>query len=110
RVVDAADAFERVVVETLHAETDAVDAGVAIASERAVLDRAGIRLQRNLDVRRERESLRDAIENLRDAIGRKQARRAAAEKDALQRAAVRQRQILIEVGEQRRHVFGLRNR
>ena len=45
-------------VEALRAERDAVDAGGAIVGEAAALDRAGVRFQRDLGVRRERAAAR----------------------------------------------------
>ena len=48
--VDAAEPPEHGVVETLHAKRQAVDAGLAVVVEAAVLDRAGIGLERDLDI------------------------------------------------------------
>ena len=84
-------ALQRGVVERLHAERDAVDAGGAIAAEALRLDAAGIGLQRDLGIRRDRPVSRDRIEDCADRRRLHQRRRAAAEEDAGDGAAGRQR-------------------
>ena len=110
RVVDAADALERSIVETLHAETDAVDAGTTVIRKRPMLDRAGIGFLRDLDARREIQPRADAVQDARDSVRREQARCAPTEKNRLQFAPLRQRQVLIQVAQQRSDVLFLRQR
>ena len=90
-VMDAPERLQRGVVERLHAERDAVDAGGAIAAETLRLDAAGIGLQRDLGIGRDVPQSRDRIEHRADRAGLHQRGRAAAEEDAGDGAARRQR-------------------
>ena len=70
------------VVQRLHAERDAVDAGGAVAAEALGLDRRRVGFQRDLDRRPARPVRRDGVEHGADRLRLHQRRRAAAEEDA----------------------------
>ena len=103
-VVDAAQPCQAAVVETLDAEAQPVDAGLPVVPEASVLGGAGVGLECDLGIGREAQARRGAFEEPGDRRGRKQARRTAAEEHAVHRAAPDQRQVLIEIGQQRIHV------
>ncbi len=73
---------ELCVVEALHAERYAVDAGGAVPGEAAALDGARVGLHGDLDVRRERQHARQAFEQTAERIRREEARGATAHEDA----------------------------
>ncbi len=100
-VVDAAQAPERVVVEGLDAEADAVHPGRAVAVEAAVLGGAGVGLQRHFQVRREPQPRAGLLQEAVDRLGREQAGGAAAEEHAADHPAPDQRQVLVQVADQR---------
>src|SRR5690242_8280358 len=75
-----AERFQCVVVERLHAERDAVDAGGAITLEACRLDAGGVSLERYLDVLGDRPVLGDGLEN-RANRGRLHQRRGATAKE-----------------------------
>ena len=79
--VDAAERREVKVIETLRPQRHAVDPGVAILGERAVLDRAGVRFQRNLETGSDRQQLACPLQDRGDGLRGEQARRAPAEED-----------------------------
>ena len=117
--VDAAQPLQLVVVEALHAERDAIDAGGKVAVEAAVLDRAGVGFQGDLGIRGQRQALSHAVEQAGDQFRREQAGRAAAEKHTDYRPvdprATFQRRgevraVGIEVGQQMIDVVGVRRR
>ena len=89
--MQAAQRFQRGIVERLHAERDAVDAGCAIAAKPRRLDAGRIGLQRDLDIGGDAPVLADRIEDRADGLRLHQRRRAAAEKDRRHRAARRAR-------------------
>ncbi|MEY9462001.1 hypothetical protein ABH973_002414 [Bradyrhizobium ottawaense] len=66
RAVQAAQRFQRGIVERLHAERDAVDAGGAIAGKARGFDAGRIRLQRHLDIAGDGPVLADRIEHRAD--------------------------------------------
>ena len=69
-------------IEALRAERDAIDASGTVLGEGTALDRAGICLEGDFGIRRQRE-LRGALPRAgTDRARREQARRAPAEKDA----------------------------
>ncbi len=78
-VVDAAERLQLRGVEALDAERQPVDAGRAEAGELLALEGAGIRLQRDLGVGRQRHAGADAGEQAVDRRRREEARRAAAD-------------------------------
>ena len=88
------------VVEALHADRDAVDAGVAEAAEARRLDRAGVRFERDLGAGLERQARAHAGEQRVDRLGREQARRAAADEDADQPPPPDRRQQRLQVEQQ----------
>ena len=81
RAVQSSQRLQRGVVERLHAERDAVDAGCAIAAKPRCLDAGRIGLQRHLDIAGDAPMLADRIEDGADGLRLHQRRRAAAEKD-----------------------------
>ena len=112
--MDAPEAFQFVVIETLHAERDAVDPGGQVAVETAVLDRAGVGFQGDLGAGGQWQALAHAIEQARDQLRRKQAGCAAAEKDTEDGAAFQRRgeirAVGVEIGQQAVDVVGVRRR
>ncbi len=74
------------IVERLHAERDAIDAGGAIAAEALSLDAGGVGFERDLDIGIDRPGPADRIEDRADRLRLHQRRRAAAEEDARHRA------------------------
>ena len=86
--VDPAQPGQRLVVEALRAQGEAVDSCLAVTFRIAALHRSRVGLQRNLGLRAQRESFRDRVDQRRDLRWRKQARRAAAQEHADQRPAV----------------------
>jgi hypothetical protein len=117
--MDAAEPLQLVVVEALHAEGNAVDAGRQIAVETAVLDGAGIGFQRDLGIGSQRQALAYAIEQALDQLRREQAGRAAAEEHADYRPAdagqafercAKIDTIGIQIGQQMVDVVGVRRR
>ena len=87
RGVQPAELLQRRIVERLHAERHAVDAGRAIAAKARRLDAGGIGFERDLDVGRDGPVLADGVEDRADGLGLHQRRRAAAEEDARYGAA-----------------------
>ena len=107
-VVDAAEPFQAAVIETLDAEAEAIDAGVAVALEAAVLGGARIGLQGDFAPRGEAQPRTGALQEAVDEFRRHQARGTTAEKHRLHGAAPDQRQVEVEVGQQRIDVGGER--
>ena len=99
--VDTAQAFKETVVEALHAHAQARDAGLAESLEAILLEGAGIGLERDLGVGFEAQQRTDVGQQAVDRVRREQARRAAADEDAVHAAAPDQRQAGLEVGAQR---------
>ena len=96
-VMDAAERLQRGVVERLHAERDAVHAGAPIAAETLRLDARRVRLQRHLRIGRDMPAVRNRIENRTHRAGQHERGRAAAEEDARDGAARRQRREMAEL-------------
>ncbi len=92
--VAAAEGAQVRVVERLHADRDAVDAGVTVAAKAAGLDAGRVRLQRDLGVRLDRPARGDRLEDRADGGRRHQRRRAAAEEDRAHLASRRQRRAM----------------
>ena len=103
-VVDAAQALQAAVVETLDTDAQAIHARRAIALEAAVLGGAGVGLQGDLGPGCEAQPRARTLQEAVDAHRREQAGGAATEKYRVHRAAPDQRQIEVEVGQQRVHV------
>ena len=89
RRVQASELLERRIVERLHAERHAVDAGGAVAAEALGLDAGGIGLERHLGAGRDGPVLRDGVEQRAHGRRLHQRRRAAAEEDGGDGAARR---------------------
>jgi hypothetical protein len=106
-VVHAADAREHRVVEALHADRQPRHAGAAVGAETLALEGAGVGLQRDLAAGLERQPRADVGQQAVDGRRREQAGRAAADEDAVPRAAPDQRQRGLEVGAQRVQVARL---
>src|ERR1041384_5425775 len=80
--MDPAERVEHAIVEALHADGDAVHAGAAEAAEARRLDGAGVRFERDLGLRVEREPRAHAGEQRVDRLRREEARGAATDEDA----------------------------
>ena len=91
RTVNAAECFQVVVVETLDAERQPIDAGGAKAGELFGFDGAGIGFQRDLGLRRQHGKCAEGGDQFVDGSGREQAGRAATEKNRLHRPPPDQR-------------------
>ena len=91
RAVQPAQRFQRGIVERLHAERDAVDAGRAIAGKARGLDTGRVGLERDFGIGGNVPVLADRIENGADGLRLHQRRRAAAEEDRGDLAAGRAR-------------------
>jgi len=81
RVVQTAERFQRPVVQRLHADRNAVDAGRAVIAKAFLLDAVGIGLQRDLGVGRDGPVRRDRLDHDADRAPTSQRRRATAEKN-----------------------------
>ena len=91
RGMQAPQRLQRCIVQRLHAERHAIDAGGAITAKARRLDAGGVGLQRDFDVGRNAPMLADGIENGADRVRLHQRWRAAAEKDRRHFAAWRAR-------------------
>ena len=81
--------FRSGIVQGLHAERDAVDAGLAIAAKTRRLDARRIGFERHLDLAIDRPDTRDRLEDRADRPRLHERGRAAAEEDAGHHAARR---------------------
>ena len=109
-VVDAAECLQVRPAETLDAERETIDAGGAKSGKPAAFDRSGIGLERDLGTGQERQAAAQRCQQLVDDLAGEQARRAAADEDAVDAAAPDQRQSRLEIGDQGRQVVALRDR
>ncbi|KAG1452868.1 hypothetical protein G6F57_015856 [Rhizopus arrhizus] len=100
-VVDAAQALEHRVVETLDAEAEAVHAGRAVAVEAAVFGGARVGFQGDLGIGREAQARAGLLQEAVDRFRREQAGRAATEEHAVHHPSPDQRQVLVQVAQQR---------
>jgi hypothetical protein len=87
-------------VKTLRAQGHPIDAGLRVARESAALDGARVRLQRNFHIVREGNPLPERRQQAREFLWAEQARRAAAEKYAVNPAARHPRRLDVEVADQ----------
>ena len=99
-VVDAAEALQATVVETLDAEAQPIHARRAITLEAAMLGGAGIGFQGDFEAGREAQPGAGLLQERVDRFRREQRGRAAAEEHRLHGATPRQRQVDVEVGNQ----------
>ena len=99
--VDAPDRGELRVVEALHAEREPVHARLAVAAEALALERARVRLHRDLGVGIHHEARAHRGEQAVDRRGREEARRAAADEDRVQPPPPHRGQARLEVGDER---------
>ena len=109
-VVHASERREVRGIEALHAQRQAVDAGGPEPGEPCLLERSGIRLERDLRVGYERNACAHRGENAVDRLGREQARRAAAEEDRQDPPSPDRRQCEFEIGDERVDVLRFGNR
>jgi len=109
-VVDAAERLEMARIEALDADRQPVDARRAEHLEFLRLECAGVRFERDLGVDSERHARAHRADDLLDACRREHARRAAAEKHAVDLAAPYQRQRGLKIGDERVDVTLLGNR
>jgi hypothetical protein len=105
-VMHAADGLQVPVVEALHADGQARDARAAVGAEALLLEGAGVGLQRDFAARVEPQARADVGQQPVDGLGCEQAGRAAADEDAVHRAAPDEGQGGFEVGHQRVEVAG----
>ena len=101
RAVDAAKRPEVRVVEALDADRQPVDAAGSIVAELLRLERARVRLERDLGIGRERQARAEFGKQAIDRARREEARRAAAEEDAVHAPAPDPRQRVLEVRDKR---------
>ncbi len=105
RHVDAPQGGEPGIVETLRAERHAIDSLGRVLGEATVLDRAGVRLERDLRVGGERQHAACVRQHLADRSRREQAGRAAAKEHGHDLATARLVRGKLEVTLQRRDVW-----
>ena len=105
--MDAPELLQRLVGKALCTQGDAIDAGSAIACEAAVLDRARIGLERDLDILGKLEPGSQLHQQPRQGLRREQAGCAAAEEHAGDLATLHGLTLRFEIPEQRRDVVGL---
>ena len=112
--VDATEPLQFVVVEALHAERNAVDAGRQVTVEATVFDGAGIGFQGDLGVIGQRQARAHAVEQAVDQLRRKQAGCAATEKNTDDRSTFECRgeidAVGIQISQQMIDVVGVRRR
>jgi hypothetical protein len=99
--VHPSERLQRSPVERLHADREPGHAGVAEGPELRPLERARVRLERDLRVGIERQPGAHRIEQARDGRSRKQARRATTDEHRVHPASPDQRQRRLQVGHQR---------
>ncbi len=99
-IVHAPERHELTGREALHAEREAIDAGLAKARELVALEGPRIRFERDLGIGLQRHPRADAREQTIDRRGREQARRAATDEDADHPAAPDAGQRELEVAQQ----------
>jgi len=99
--VDASQRLQVPVVEALRADGQAVDTGLAEASELAAFRRAGIGFEGDFRLRGQGQPRGDAFQQGGDGFGAEQAGCAAADEHGLHGAPRGLWQILVEVGQQR---------
>ena len=80
--VQAAERLQRLIVERLHADGDAVDARRAVIAKAPLFDAVGIGFERDFGILRDRPKRRDAIEHRAHRAAAHQRWRSAAEEDA----------------------------
>ncbi len=88
RVVPASDQGELAVRERLHPDREPIDAGGAQRREGRKIEVRGIRFERDLRLRGDREACSESRENGADLLSGEQRWRPATEEDRLHRAAV----------------------
>src|SRR5690242_14233461 len=103
--MDPAERGQHALVEALHADGDAVHAGAAEAAEARRLDGAGIRFERDLGLRVERDPRAHAGEQRVDRLRGEEARGAAADEDAGDTASPDLRQGGFNIPEQDVEIF-----
>ena len=99
-VVHPTQRRKRPVIETLHAERQPIDAGLAESAKAFALERAGIGLQRHLGIDRHAQHRPYARQQPVDRLGREEAWGAAADEDRLQRSPPHHRQRRLQVRRQ----------
>ena len=88
-------------IEALDSDRQPIDARRPIRGELLRFEGARIRFERDLGVRGERQPRTDSTQDCVDAARREEARRAAAEEDALDAATPHLRQRALEIGHER---------
>ena len=100
-VMDTAEAPQFFILETLHADGQAVDAGLPEPVKLLRLGRAGVGLQRNLNVRTKIQPRAQFRQQTIDRCRGKQAGRAAADEDTGDPASPNVRQFRFQVTDER---------
>ncbi len=103
--VDAAEAGQLLLLEALHPDGDAVDAGPLEAGELVRLHRARVGLHGDLAVRRQGNACAHPVQQGLHGRHGEQARRAATDKDGGERPSLGPVQILLQILQQGRHVL-----
>ena len=99
RGVDAPKRLQDIVAQRLHAERDAIDAGLRVAREAAGLNAAGVGFERDLRARSDAPELCDAIEDRGNRLRLHERGSAAAEKDAGNRTRAGERRRMLELAQ-----------
>src|SRR5258708_31233186 len=85
--MNAAEKLEQPGLKRLHADADAIDAGVTVAKKFLAIDGARVRFQSDFAIDLERKRCDNGGENLTDALGLEGRRRAPAQKALLHGSA-----------------------
>jgi len=104
--VNAPEEFKQFGLKRLHADTDAIDAGIVVAEEFIAVNGSGIGFQSDLTVGFNGKRRRTPSEELADALRLERRWCAAAKKNALRRTAAPFLRVAIacQFGEQRIHI------
>lgn len=109
-VVNPPERLQMRFVEALDADRQAIDAARAELRELRRLERAGVRLERDLGVRVERQQRAHVGQQPVEPRRRQQARRAAADEHRVYLASPDERQRVLEIGAQRVQIVALGQR
>ena len=104
-VMDATERLEVYRVEALDADRQPVDAGAPVIGKLGLLEGAGVGLQGDFDIAGKAQPGSHGLQDLPQAVGGKQARRAATKEDRANFAPLNRRQILLQIRYQRRDIF-----
>ncbi|MNX75728.1 hypothetical protein D3C86_1072140 [compost metagenome] len=105
RAVDTAEAGQLLLLEALHPDGDAVDAGALEAGELVRLNRARVGLHGDLAIRGQGDAGTHPVQQRLHGFHREQTRRTTADKDGGERAPLGPVQILAQILQQGGHVL-----